>query len=400
MRLKEELKKAKLNNGGYSLVEVLVAVMVLAILSVTLIHGFTSTARTNLKARITQAASDLAQNTAEYYGAVDLASQEKAANENTSDSLTVTKAENGIEVFSFEEEGSNGTDFNVLVVLDPTEYTELNSYGTPALSNLYSNTNNYWMYEFTRFDATALSDLTKRTSSSITKDMVRKTSTINLTFEDGDLNASTVKYTYELKVTYTTTYNGSDYSYSQTVGSYEGTFSTAQEYAQGLYLVYTPYDTTSADCTDLVKINVDYKLSSCSWHSADTKDADSKLVPVYLIVQNMQRADGSSVVFDASNVSVTDTVIGSGVLKLMTNASALCGQLYGSSRVWGEMTADLSLTSVKSIVYAMDVYVSEGEFTWSIDENGVFSITEDYNTCFSTTTTKEETDLVADYVSD
>ena len=62
-----ERKKKQLNNGGFSLLEVLVAMVILAIVSIPLLHSFVTTARTNAKAKVLMKATDVAENTVETF---------------------------------------------------------------------------------------------------------------------------------------------------------------------------------------------------------------------------------------------------------------------------------------------------------------------------------------------
>ena len=55
-------EKEKLNNAGFSLIEVLIAMVILCVVSIPLLHSFVTTARTNAKAKILLKATDCAEN--------------------------------------------------------------------------------------------------------------------------------------------------------------------------------------------------------------------------------------------------------------------------------------------------------------------------------------------------
>ncbi len=52
----------KLNNNGFSLLEVLIAMVILALVSIPLLHSFVTTAKTNGRAKILMRATDCAEN--------------------------------------------------------------------------------------------------------------------------------------------------------------------------------------------------------------------------------------------------------------------------------------------------------------------------------------------------
>ena len=58
--------KVEKQNKGFSLVEVLVTLAVICILSIPVIQNFISSSKTNMRARIIQNATDVAQSVSEY----------------------------------------------------------------------------------------------------------------------------------------------------------------------------------------------------------------------------------------------------------------------------------------------------------------------------------------------
>ena len=73
--MKKGLDKQKLNNSGFSLLEVLIAMVILCVVSIPLLHSFVTTAKTNGRAKILMRATDCAENlmeSAEYCSVEEL----------------------------------------------------------------------------------------------------------------------------------------------------------------------------------------------------------------------------------------------------------------------------------------------------------------------------------------
>ena len=71
-------EKRQLNNEGFSLVELLIAIVILAIIVVPLLHSFVTSARTNAKARNTMRATAIAEDVMENFEAYSLGELEKS----------------------------------------------------------------------------------------------------------------------------------------------------------------------------------------------------------------------------------------------------------------------------------------------------------------------------------
>ena len=102
--MKKEMLNQKQSNKGFTLVEVLVAIMILAIIVVPLLSAFVVSARTNAKARQTMRATTLAQNVMEELKAYSLETSANHHNGTETGNYVVTNAEKTYETVL----GTNG----------------------------------------------------------------------------------------------------------------------------------------------------------------------------------------------------------------------------------------------------------------------------------------------------
>ena len=65
--MQKHRKKRQLNNEGFSLVELLIAIVILSIIVVPLLHSFVTSARTNAKSRTTMHATAIAEDVMEMF---------------------------------------------------------------------------------------------------------------------------------------------------------------------------------------------------------------------------------------------------------------------------------------------------------------------------------------------
>jgi len=70
--MQKHRKKRQLNNEGFSLVELLIAIVILSIIVVPLLHSFVTSARTNAKSRTTMHATAIAEDVMEMFEAHSL----------------------------------------------------------------------------------------------------------------------------------------------------------------------------------------------------------------------------------------------------------------------------------------------------------------------------------------
>lgn len=148
-----ERKKKQLNNGGFSLLEVLVAMVILAIVSIPLLHSFVTTARTNAKAKVLMKATDVAENTVETFKNQDvetLIAQYSAGTGNSvvvtdgMQSGTYTAADDGIVQFSVYDQGDFSIDlpegYYMEVELNPNLYPNANAVNMAEMNTVSATT--------------------------------------------------------------------------------------------------------------------------------------------------------------------------------------------------------------------------------------------------------------------
>lgn len=114
-------KKEKSNNKGFGLIEVLVAVAIMAIVTLPLANSFVTSADVNQKSEVKLAAITVAENTMERAKALDLSEY--------------TISDDGKYYIKDDQVIENGKTFNVRTTIDPTKYSDINS-STYDLSTL------------------------------------------------------------------------------------------------------------------------------------------------------------------------------------------------------------------------------------------------------------------------
>ena len=70
--MQKHMPRKQLNNEGFSLVELLIAIVILSIIVVPLLHSFVTSARTNAKSRSTMHATAIAEDIMEMFEAHSL----------------------------------------------------------------------------------------------------------------------------------------------------------------------------------------------------------------------------------------------------------------------------------------------------------------------------------------
>lgn len=123
----------KLNNAGFSLVEVLVAMAVLSILSIPVLSSFSNAARINHKARREENANTVASDIVEQFKSVSMS---EILNQYAG---RYTEGAGGKYTFTEDRIGANGEKYKVVTELEPGRYKA----GTEEDNNYNNNINSY-----------------------------------------------------------------------------------------------------------------------------------------------------------------------------------------------------------------------------------------------------------------
>ena len=152
--MQKHTERRQLNNEGFSLIELLIAIVILSIIVVPLLHSFVTSARTNAKSRNTMHATAIAEDVMELFEAHTLEEMADTYEAATPTGFTnsVQKdasldvdgdgtAEDGIWQYTFRDEKTTSGTYDVVVTLDPNGYTALNEKDIVNIQNLAGNLN-------------------------------------------------------------------------------------------------------------------------------------------------------------------------------------------------------------------------------------------------------------------
>ena len=152
--MQKHTERRQLNNEGFSLIELLIAIVILSIIVVPLLHSFVTSARTNAKSRNTMHATAIAEDVMELFEAHTLEEMADTYEAATPTGFTnsVQKdasldvdgdgtAEDGIWQYTFRDEKTTSGIYDVVVTLDPNGYTALNEKDIVNIQNLAGNLN-------------------------------------------------------------------------------------------------------------------------------------------------------------------------------------------------------------------------------------------------------------------
>ena len=161
-------RRNRKQNKGFSLLEVLVTLAVISVLSIPLIQSFLNSAKVNGKSKSMQNATDIAQNTSEYFKAMSVdvlksiyngkyteLSDGKIVFNNIGDGFSTDDA--GVSYYK----GSDSERFYVSVVLDPAVYSGggddsidgINDYKKPEINHLNESGSVTCMTQINKYDA-------------------------------------------------------------------------------------------------------------------------------------------------------------------------------------------------------------------------------------------------------
>lgn len=288
-------------NSGFSLLEVVVAIMVIAIISIPIIRSFVTSADVNKKARRVQDATDVAQSVAEYIGKIpyDDVLSLSARNASTFDKDNIKfeglhdwRAADGGDIFY----GASGEKFTVdvdMVSRPESSSFVVKNYDIAELKDLFGNNAVSCMDQIIKYDQAAMDSMGIASPAS-----AMKTTTFTI-----DISKDTVtgrfNYTYKVQCSYlngATPYTGDEMMLDS------GQIEADSEFPS-LYVAYKVFNTTLMN--DKIVINYN---NSCT-----TADNCPRL-RVCLIQQYAEGADHAELKLNRDSSLVVNQNLTGGII--------------------------------------------------------------------------------------
>lgn len=373
--------KVEKQNKGFSLVEVLVTLAVICILSIPVIQNFIRSSKTNMRARIIQNATDVAQSVSEYFDAMPLNTLETVYDgkwseldnkailfKNIGDGTHTD--ENGNSYFL----GGDKEKFYVSVLLDPSDYSSgINDYKKPDIHNLNENSSITCRGKLDQYDRNIVNAYNEKYGIVITADKmykIVKESTFRIQekestqYKNAD-GSYKIEYRYYLDIRYT--YEGKVITYND-INLGIGILDKSAIKAPNLYIIYTPlFAMYGSSPYSEDKINIEYRIdgSPQEWE---------KPVSIYLVQQEAYYGGNvnNKINLKKDNISIN-----------CYNNSGTTNKLnfFTNVKDWDE-TATLTYgTDNLDKLYTMSVYVWKDEPNGiSFNNDGNMEINGDYYT--------------------
>ena len=296
--MKRICRNRKQHNKGFSLVEVLVTILIVALLCTPLIRSFVVSANVNKKAKRIQNATDAAQSVAEYFSANPVSALKKLVDD---DDYSENYDSDGNDVVTYHNvsdlrkstsagyfEGAGGEKFYI----DVTMTGRKDSYNVPALKDFYGSNSISCMFQIYKYDKEAQTRL--KGYEAADSSGIKKTCDLYLDIKDD---------TYNYYVTVTYTYGAEKYITDEMVLA-TGTIEEDKDEFPSLFVAYEPYDKTSM--SDKIKLH--YNQSAL----------DTRKTNVYIIQQTVAGTDGD-VWLDPSSVTIDGPATGGLVTSDISN---------------------------------------------------------------------------------
>lgn len=359
-------RRNRKQNKGFSLLEVLVTLAVISVLSIPLIQSFLNSAKVNGKSKSMQNATDIAQNTSEYFKAMSVdvlksiyngkyteLSDGKIVFNNIGDGFSTDDA--GVSYYK----GSDSERFYVSVVLDPAVYSGggddsidgINDYKKPEINHLNESGSVTCMTQINKYDVEGAEAVKAAiTASGATFYMEKVYRRVDFFITQSPYVDGRVDYEYKMRVAYG--YHGTSMYYlTREMVLSSDTLPKSMEKAPNLYIVYQPtfatYTNSAVKITSLDEIGIYYNNNK-------TKNSKEKDVNVYIISQDVKNKAGADVVLDKSKVLVKNYYTYASVDDMNKPSDKL--KLYTNIPGWKSGNITTGLTNYTKL-YNMDVYV-------------------------------------------
>lgn len=402
-------KKRQLNNSGFSLVEVLVAIVILAIISLPVLSTFSNAARINSKARRTENANTAINNIVEEAKITPLSDLLKGEGEYTytevknNGNLYYIVKTNGADYYN----GVNNQKFYIKTTFDKNKYTaktagndnsanDINSYGLSVYTDI--NSNNNYVYRDDSLDNSAREHFKSLVYGSYDEKQITKKTLIKISLEylNDDKSAPTYVQKMSVKVTYT--YGGGSSSYAPyesetTMRDY--TFSAEldedinpsnnsgksrynvdsalENNAKNLYVFYTPFNSsgspTGTENEQYAKDEIEIRYAMPTYSGDGTKEVVYKDLNVYILQQEKVDSSNSRIVVDGNNKVKLARVYGNSTtlegVSLADNSSLkdtvkVYSTIKGGNSTWN--SGDTTKTSDSMFRMTVEVWAwSEGK---------------------------------------
>ncbi len=376
--------RRKSGQGGFSLIEVLVAIAILAVVSLPIISSFMTSSRVNLKARRQENANTVGQKVSENFKSLTLTDMLKAVD---SKNVTITdSAFTNQKVYNFNMGSYNylgntysasdsGDEFYVTVELNPDDFSDKNTYEEASKDNTNNNINSFNMPSFSDLkddetfvimrqvyenDNAALlelgcsaSDMYRRVDLYVdVTDKIPGTNSLNISSEGYRMYTQSVR----MEITYCVYGDASrTKTYTYDIGHTEVKGNVADAKYFNVYLFYNAYDRNRTDAQkdksrDVINFHInDGDTTNSKFNTAtdiNGKTMADKQINCYLIEQNVKNVSDPSVTlklqtsnislksgtYSVNGIDLAKKTLGIGAnanINLLTNAA--CIQTYKST---------------------------------------------------------------------
>ncbi len=317
-----------IENKGFSLVEVLVAMVILAIIAIPVMRAFSNSSLINAKARQVENANTTASAIIEKFKSLNVEQLKELYKDNYE-----YDEESGIYYFNVTHKGSNDEDFAVKVKLDPSPYKDnvlegdneknnINSYDVPRFTNI-DEAKNFVIKDFMyKWDNDVYAEYSKNVKDKFDEKWITKTTEITVIISlnedigEKPLHASFVQKV-EGKIIYSyqgfddivkefTIPEGSDGEYKFNVALEDNKYNVSPlTGVKSIYLFCIPYDKYSTEYIEgsylaKDKITVKYKYDD------DINNIIYKDLNVFIVQQDVESVinNGHKVKLKHQNVDI------------------------------------------------------------------------------------------------